>query len=71
MRNLEIIGESAARVSVDFKADNPTIEWKEMKDMRNILILDYSEIDVPLVWQTITEELPLLQKKILQLLEVK
>ncbi len=68
MRNLEVIGEASARISDDFKKENHSIEWKEMKAMRNFLIHDYSEIDVNLVWQTISEDIPSLQKKILQVL---
>ena len=68
MRNLEIIGEVAARIDNDFKLANPDIAWKEMKDMRNVLIHDYTEVDVQLVWRTITEDIPTLHKKILKLL---
>ena len=67
MRNLEVIGEAAARISNEFKLNHPIIEWKEMKDMRNVLIHDYSEVDAQLVWQTITEDIPSLHKKITQL----
>ncbi len=34
MRNLEVIGEASARIDADFKANCQSIEWKEMKDMR-------------------------------------
>ncbi|PIS43744.1 MAG: hypothetical protein COT22_14255, partial [Ignavibacteria bacterium CG08_land_8_20_14_0_20_37_9] len=49
IRRLEIIGEATARISVDTQNLYPSIPWREMKGMRNLLIHEYDEIDTELV----------------------
>jgi uncharacterized protein with HEPN domain len=65
IRQIEIIGEAAAKVSKEFKADNTNIAWREMVGMRNRLIHDYSEIDLAQVWKTVREDIP----KLIRLIE--
>ena len=40
-RNLEIIGEASRKVGADFRAAHPAIPWREMNDLRNVLIHEY------------------------------
>ena len=58
IRNFEVIGEAAARVSDDFREANPLIEWREMKNFRNRLIHEYFGIDLETVWSVIQNEIP-------------
>lgn len=55
-----IIGEAAKKVSSVFEAAHPEIPWKEMAGMRDVLIHDYRDVDVPNVWATVTESIPAL-----------
>ncbi len=64
IRQIEIIGEAATKVSKEFKESNPEIAWREMIGMRNRLIHDYSEIDLAQVWKTLREDIPVLIHKI-------
>lgn len=57
-RFLEIIGEAAAHVSVETQKQMPLIPCYEIIGMRNILAHGYSVIDLDVVWDVITEELP-------------
>ena len=57
-RNFEIIGEAAARISEDFKIIHPEIEWRILKDFRNIIIHEYFGIDNEIIWDTIQIRLP-------------
>jgi len=50
----EIIGEAATGVSPDFRMKHP----KEITGMRNRLIHAYFDINLDVVWQTVTEDLP-------------
>lgn len=43
-RNFEIIGEAAARISEDFKMSHPEIEWRILKDFRNLSSMNISEL---------------------------
>jgi len=46
VRLLEIIGEAANLVSVNYKDKNPNVPWKHMIGMRNRLIHGYFDINV-------------------------
>ncbi len=62
VRLLEIIGEAANLVSVDYKDKNPNIPWKHMISMRNRLIHGYFDINYDIVWDTVKNDLPSLVK---------
>jgi uncharacterized protein with HEPN domain len=55
-----IIGEAAKKVSSEFKAAHSAIPWKKMTGMRDVLVHDYRDVDVPNVWATVTESIPAL-----------
>jgi len=57
IRRLEIIGEATARISIETQNLYPTIPWREMKGMRNLLIHEYNEIDTEMVWKTAKEDI--------------
>lgn len=59
IRQLEIIGEAASRLSESFRTRHAELlPWHEMKGMRNILIHGYDEVDVDVVWETATTSIP-------------
>lgn len=58
IRNFEIIGEAANRLSDDFKDKYPTIDWHKIRGFRNRIVHDYAGVDVNIVWVIITEYLP-------------
>ena len=62
VRNLEIIGEAAKRISDELKKNNPSVEWKNISDLRNRLIHDYFGINLDVVWGIIEEDLATLKK---------
>jgi uncharacterized protein with HEPN domain len=55
---VEIIGEAAARVGDDTRSRCPTLPWADMVGMRNRLVHTYFDIDLSLLWATITDDLP-------------
>lgn len=57
VRQLEIIGEATKRVSMEFRNKNPQIPWSEMAGMRDILIHDYIDVDLDIVWKTAFESI--------------
>ena len=58
VRNLEILGEAASRVSSDVRQAHPEIPWRDIVDMRNRLIHAYFDIDMDVVWTTVRQALP-------------
>jgi uncharacterized protein with HEPN domain len=63
IKELEIVGEAAAKVSTETRAAYPAIPWADIVGMRNRLIHGYFDIDLDLVWNTVTGDLdPLLRQ---------
>ncbi len=58
LKSVEIIGEAAAHVSEDMRPLHPDIPWREIVGMRNHLVHAYFDIDLPLVWDTVRNDLP-------------
>ena len=59
-RKFEIIGEAARRLSPEALQEFPDIPWKLVTAMRNILIHDYDDVDLDVVWRTAQNDLPAL-----------
>jgi uncharacterized protein with HEPN domain len=55
---LQIIGEAAGRVSVAARIDHPDIDWPKIVGMRNRIVHDYRRIDLAVVWETATLDIP-------------
>ncbi len=58
IRRLEIIGEAARRISEETRAAHPDLPWSDMVGMRNIMIHEYDDIDMAIVWETVRNDLP-------------
>jgi len=58
VRLLEIIGEAARGLSQEFRQEHPDLPWKSMVGIRDRLIHGYFDINLDVVWQTVTEDLP-------------
>lgn len=69
IRDFEIIGEAVKNVSYDLKIKSPKIPWKKAADLRNSLIHEYFDVDLPALWNTIQKDLPVLKRQIEELLE--
>lgn len=57
-RLVEIIGEAAARTGEETRQLFPAIPWPQIIGMRNRLIHGYDQVDLQVLWNTITEDLP-------------
>jgi uncharacterized protein with HEPN domain len=61
---LEIIGEAAKGVSPEYRQKHPDVPWKKTAGMRDRLIHGYFDVNLDIVWQTVTEDLPSLLYKL-------
>jgi uncharacterized protein with HEPN domain len=68
VRCLEIVGEAAARVTPELKLTHAEIPWRQMVATRNQLIHAYFNINLNIVWRTVREELPVLMKRLQEIL---
>lgn len=58
IKAIELTGEAASRVSKESRDLHPEIPWMDIITMRNRLIHAYFDIDLDLVWDTVTDDLP-------------
>lgn len=58
IKELEIIGEAAAKVSAETRANFSDVPWQDMIGMRNRLIHGYFDVDIDRVWDTVSYDLP-------------
>ena len=68
IRNLEIIGEAAKRLSKPLKKRHPDIPWRNIAGLRDVLIHDYMGVDLESVWYVVENDLPPLKKQIQMIL---
>ena len=63
IRRIEIVGEAARRVSQETRDKYPSIPWREMTSMRNLVIHEYDVVDIKQVWDTVQNKLsPLIEE---------
>ena len=57
IKEIEIIGEAASRVSPELKLTLQSIPWADIVGMRNRLIHAYFEVDFDILWDTVSAAL--------------
>lgn len=55
-RSIEIIGEAAKKLSLEFKSQHNQMDWKAIAGMRDKLIHDYFGVDYRIVWDVATNK---------------
>ena len=59
---IEVIGEATKKISSDTRKRFPQVEWSEMSGMRNILIHNYHDVDLDIVWNSLINDIsPLIE----------
>jgi uncharacterized protein with HEPN domain len=58
VRLLEIVGEAATRVPPGIQDKYPAVPWQQIVGLRNRLAHGYDEVDLDLVWDIVTSDLP-------------
>ena len=58
------IGELSKRISEKFKNTHTEVPWAEMRGMRNLFAHEYESADQELLWETITKDIPKLNKQL-------
>lgn len=71
IRQISIIGEAASKLPASLRAAQPSVPWKKIVGMRNIVIHDYAETDLPTVWLVVERDLPSLGRAIRVILSEK
>jgi uncharacterized protein with HEPN domain len=61
---VEIVDEAASKLSAEARAELPAVPWSGIVGMRNRLIHAYFEVDLDILWNTVTHALPPLAEQI-------
>lgn len=64
IRNIEILGEAANRLSPEFTASRSDIPWRDIAGMRNRLIHGYMQVNLRTVWMVVLRDLPVLEHQL-------
>lgn len=57
-RRLVIIGEAANRVSKETRQSLNHLPWRQMIGMRNIVVHEYANVNLSIIWDTVQTNLP-------------
>lgn len=60
VRNLTVIGEASRHVPEHVRSRGLNVPWREMSDIRNIVVHEYFGVSLEILWQTIRGDLPTL-----------
>lgn len=61
LRNIQIVGEAAVRISKELKDRHPEVPWRLLTGMRHVIVHDYFEIDWNAVYDTSLRDVPSLK----------
>lgn len=62
--NVQIVGEAVYKLTKEFKESHTETPWRMIEKMRHILVLDYYQINLDILWIVINEDLPILEEQI-------
>ena len=64
IKEIEIIGEAASRISAEYQKTLPGVPWPLVVGMRNRLIHAYADVNLAVVWSALTIDLPELVREL-------
>lgn len=67
--NIMIIGEAVNLLTKEFREEHPEVPWREIVDMRNVLVHGYFTTSALFIWETYTKDLPPLRESVLRYIE--
>ncbi len=59
--NLMIVGEASSNIPEEVASKYPEIPWVDIRGMRNVIAHGYFAVKQPIIWKTVTEDLPRLK----------
>jgi uncharacterized protein with HEPN domain len=68
VHHLMIIGEAVRAIDPAERSKYPSVPWRQIAGMRNILVHDYFRINQEIVWETVEKHLPELKTEVEQIL---
>lgn len=69
IRNLEVLGEAANKISEGVKDNSTNINWFQLRGLRNRIVHDYVGIDYNIIWDVSANRLGTLEGHLQELLK--
>lgn len=60
VKNIEIIGEAAYKLTSDFKETHPNLPWNQIAGMRHVLVHEYFQISPLQIFKVYKDDIPYL-----------
>ena len=64
LRNLELLGEAAKQIPDDVRLRHPTVPWRRIAGLRDVLAHAYFGLEEDTIWQIITGSIPVLAEQL-------
>lgn len=61
------ISENSLKLTAEFKEKENDIPWQSIKGMRNRIVHEYGDVELDIVYQTVTEDIPKIYEKLCSL----
>ena len=66
---LQIIGQAVKGLPPSFRSVHPEVSWREVAGTRDVIVHEYFRVDLSLVWDMITTDLPQLKADVVKILD--
>ncbi|MBO6074671.1 MAG: DUF86 domain-containing protein [Paludibacteraceae bacterium] len=57
VKQVEIIGEAANMLTIEFRESHTDVDWRPIVSMRNVLVHDYIHISKDMLWYTLNNDI--------------
>ena len=71
VKHVEIIGEAVYKLTLQYRAEHPEVNWGDIERMRHVLVHGYYKIRPEQLWETIVVDITQLKPVISRLLDEK
>ena len=65
------ISENSDKLTDSFKKINSKLPWREIKGMRNKIVHDYGIVDMTIIYDTVSKDIPEMYKTLKELIDHK
>ena len=69
--NLLIIGEAASKISRGLRSRHKNVDWKSLKDFRNVLAHDYFALDTDVIWDSAVKSVLDIWAQVIEVLKIE
>jgi uncharacterized protein with HEPN domain len=63
-----VLGEASKRLSAEFRESYSDIPWRQIAGMRNMLVHEYDQIDLEVLWDVLQNNIPNLLERLDEIL---